>query len=73
MAGGREPGKYVIRIIVDPLTLLDTCAAERYGADTGALALQPLPALPSRPGPLKTPPATLLCPATVLRGLLCKP
>ncbi|KAL2734489.1 hypothetical protein V1477_013666, partial [Vespula maculifrons] len=35
MAGGREPGKYVIRIIVDPLSLPDTCAMERYGADTG--------------------------------------
>lgn len=54
MAGGREPGKYVIRIIVDPLTLLDTCAAERYGADTGA---GPLPAPPPRPGPSEAPSA----------------
>ncbi|KAG7199120.1 hypothetical protein KM043_018011 [Ampulex compressa] len=48
MAGGREPGKYVIRIIVDPLSLPDTCAAERYGADTGV--------------PFTSPPASLFLP-----------
>lgn len=57
MAGGREPGKYVIRIIVDPLTLPDTCAVERYGADTGA-GFSP-PALSPCPCPLKTPLSTL--------------
>lgn len=36
MAAAGEPGKYVIRITVDPLSLPDTCAVERYGADTGA-------------------------------------
>lgn len=49
MAAGREPGKYVIRITVDPLSLPDTCELERYGADTGvpfSLSLHPRVILP---------------------------
>lgn len=69
MAGGREPGKYVIRIIVDPLSLPDTCAMERYGADTGVPFY--FPHLP--------PPAHLLLPLLdpalehFLRGFVFKP
>ncbi|KAK1132364.1 hypothetical protein K0M31_016472, partial [Melipona bicolor] len=62
MASAREPGKYVIRITVDPLSLPDTCAVERYGADTGAPS--PLPAPRSRTA------LSFLGSKNLLRGLL---